>query len=107
MQVQPTSSPNPFTVIILILAICGAIADRHYKKEGGDRPDKSEKRGLAIVVALSVALLIMFDIRVRPDNVARAVGEGISYLACWLFAGWEAWRWRIRRDNPIFPTHEE
>jgi hypothetical protein len=105
MQVHTTS--NPLTAIILILAILGAIADRHYKKMGGDKPDKSEKRGLAIAVVLSVALLIMFAIKVRPDNLSRALGEWMGQLACWVFAGWEVWRWQIRRDNPIFPDHVE
>jgi uncharacterized membrane protein (UPF0136 family) len=105
MQVQPTS--NPLTGIILIVAICGAIADRHYKKMGGDRPDKSEKWGLAIAITVSVALLIMFAIRVRPDNLPRALGEWMGQLTCWVFAGWEAWRWQIRRHNPIFPNHVE
>jgi hypothetical protein len=103
MQVEPTSNSNPLAAIILILAIFGAIADRHYKKAGGDRPDKSEKRGLAIALIAAVGVVLILIIF---DN-AREAGLWTGRLAVLVFAVWEAWRWRIRRDNPIYPTDEE
>jgi len=93
--VQASNSPSPFTGIVLVLAILGAIADRHYKKIGGDRPIKAEKWGLAIAVAVCIALM--------GWGVAEALGVT---LAVWVFGGWEAWRWRVRRDNPIFPSYD-
>jgi peptidoglycan/LPS O-acetylase OafA/YrhL len=95
-----TPPPSPLLATALALAIGGAIADWRYKKSGGKRPDKSEKRGLTKATIVAAAVVLLIFIFESPEEA----GGWTATLALLLFAFWEASRWRIRRDNPIFPS---
>lgn len=86
---------NPGNFVLLVLAVWGAVVDNRYMAKGGRRPPK----GTAI--KLAVALVLIFVV----IGLRGASAESIGYLAGAFFvlgfAGYEAWRWYVRRTNPL------
>jgi hypothetical protein len=93
----PQNAPPPNIGMLVLLALCfwGAMRDRAYKKAGGIRPDRFEKRFL--VATILGAILILFVIGLRS---AGAAGTLTAVLAVTIFGVWEIHRLRIRKKSP-------
>ncbi|SRR5713101_5003866 len=93
--VEQQTIPNTGNLILLVLAVCGAIADNRYKARGGKKAPKGTV--LKLAVAFSI-LLVVFGLR-------DASLDSIIYLAVTFFvlgfAGYETWRWFVRKKNPV------
>jgi len=89
------AAPNTGNFILLVLAVWGALADNRYKAKSGKRAPKWTAVKLAAAFGL---LLIVFALR-------GASADSLAYLAGTFFvlgfAGYEAWRWFVRRNNPL------
>jgi uncharacterized membrane protein YoaK (UPF0700 family) len=87
--------PHIENFILLVLAVCGAVADNRYKARGGKRAPKGTV--LKLAVALSI-ILALFGVRGVSANSLGYLGGTFFVLG---FAGYELWRWFVRRKNPV------
>lgn len=92
----PSVNPNAGNFLLLILAVWGAVVDGRYKARGGKKPLKWA--ALKLAGAFGVLLVVLW--------LARGLsGDSVAYLAGLFFVlgffGYEAWRWSVRRSNPL------
>jgi uncharacterized membrane protein len=90
------AAPNTGNFVLLVLAVWGAVVDGRYKARAGKKPPKWAAPRLA--VAFGVLLITLW--------LARGLsGDSVAYLAGLFFVlgffGYEAWRWSVRRSNPL------
>ncbi len=89
------ATPHTENFILLVLAVCGAIADSRYKARGGMKAPKWT--ALKLAAAFGILLVII--------RLHGASEDSIIYLTATFFAlgfaGYEAWRWYVRRKNPV------
>lgn len=83
-------------LVLLAVAIWGAVVDRTYRKNGGRGPSRKSKWLFGIAVGLSAAITIL---SVLID--AETGGSLATLMATSLFALWELGRWRDRRKFPL------
>jgi hypothetical protein len=112
LQPSPPANSNPMIqvfLLMLVLAIAGAITDRQYRRKGGKKSTRRDKVYFTVTVAL-VAAMFGAAISIRavvvgesPFEIGYDMGSGIGPPAILLFAAWELGRWRVRRKNPL-PT---
>lgn len=92
-------SATPTDVLLLILAIWGAIVDSRYRHGGGKKPSKWDAIFfLTAALLMAVPLFIAFEL-LGPN--APALGFAFFEASILLFALWEVGRWRVRRRNPL------
>jgi hypothetical protein len=89
------AEPNAGNFILLVLAVCGAIVDSRYKARGGKRAPKWTVLRLAAAFGL---LLVVVGLRGASEDSIIYLTVTFSILG---FAGYEAWRWYVRRKNPV------
>ncbi len=89
------AAPNTENLILLVFAVCGAIADSYYKARGGKRAPKWTALKLAAAFGL---LLVVVGLRGASKDSIIYLTVTFSILG---FAGYEAWRWYVRRKNPV------
>jgi hypothetical protein len=85
-------------VILLILAIAGAVADWKYKKRGGTPSTFKDRLYFGIACGLCAAMFVILAI---SGGGAEAAGSLAALVGALLFVLWEAGRWRTRRKNPL------
>lgn len=95
---QPSAAPNTGNFVLLVLAVWGAIADSRYKAKGGKQTSKEGRKGLLIGLALCLILLVVLAIRGVGEDALIKYAVTLLLLA---FAGWEALRFWVRRNNPL------
>jgi hypothetical protein len=104
MILETLSPPSGFPVVLLILAIWGAVADRRYKRKGGKKSSNRDKVMFLIALVLIVALFVVLGlIGGSSADIGGMIGQASPVIAILLFALWELGRWRVRRNNPL-PT---
>jgi len=92
----------PMGAILLLMALCGAIADWRYLRRGGMPATRKQKQWIGIAVLLCIALLVILGLM---ETNAEGLGAVAGKLSVLLFAVWELSRWRVRRANPIRDMH--
>ena len=96
VQTPPPAPSNLGLLVVIMVCLFAARADRAYKKAGGVRPDKFEKRLLlGTVLACIVGEYLLF---LRSPG---ASGTLAPVLIVVIFGSWEINRYRIRRKNPL------
>lgn len=100
---QQNGGGDPGLLILLALAVWGAIADFNYRRRGGLKSTKTELICLLVAVVLCAGTLIALG---YAGASPEALGRTTPILAVMIFLLWEAGRWRVRRKNrlPVFPT---
>jgi hypothetical protein len=73
--VEQQTAPNTGNFILLVLAVCGAIADNRYKARGGKKAPKATVLKLAVAFSIILAL---FGIR-------EASADSLIYLSVTFF----------------------
>ena len=96
MQASQSTPHTPLLFVLLLLCIWGAAKDRTYKKAGGIRPDRFEKRLLLGTIAVCILLLVVIGLRSFLAAVDLTPGLAVAIFGCW-----EIHRWLIRRKNPV------
>ncbi len=91
--VEQQAVPNTGNFILLVLAVCGAIVDNRYKARGGKRAPKGTV--LKLAVALSIALVVF---GIRGASADSLIYLGVTFFLLG-FAGYETWRWFVRREE--------
>lgn len=86
-------------LVLLGLCLWAAMKDRAYKKAGGVKPDKFEKR--LLLATIGGCVLVLFLIGLRS---AGAAGTLTPVLAVVVLGAWEIQRWRVRRKRPAGGT---
>lgn len=102
MALLQSSSGSPgstMLLVILALAVMGAVADWKYHKAGG-RPSARSDRIVFWLLALLVAGAIALTEFTGWDPYG-ILGYVTVPLAAWLFLAWEIGRWRMRRKYPL------
>lgn len=89
------ASSNPGNFVLLVLAVWGAISDNRYTARGGKRAPKGSALKLA---AAFVVLLIIIGL---TGASAESLGSLAGLFFVLGFAAYEAWRWFVRRNNPL------
>jgi len=89
------AAPHTENFILLVLAVGGAIADSRYKARGGKRAPKWTALKLAAGFGL---LLLIIGLRGASEDTLIYLAVTFFVLS---FAGYEAWRWYVRRKNPV------
>jgi len=97
---MPASNPQQFSpptinLLLLVLAVCGAVADNRYKAKGGKMPRKWA--ALKLTAAFVLVLVVFALLGSSADSIA---GLSATFFA-FGFAGYEAWRLYVRRTNPL------
>jgi len=82
-------------LVLLLLAVWGAVADNLYKARGGKRAPKWTVLKLAAAFGL---LLVVIGLRGASED--RIIYLGVTFFVLG-FAGYEAWRLYVRRKNPV------
>jgi uncharacterized membrane protein len=90
---MPSSNPGNF--VLLVLAVWGAISDNRYTAKGGRRAPKGS--ALKLAAAFIVLLIVLGLSGTSVDSLASLAG--LFFVIG--FAGYEAWRWFVRRNNPL------
>lgn len=102
LLLQGSSSPSsPVAGLLLILAICGAVADFRYKRAGGKGPTRKDRWLFGSLVVLVVGAIALTEY-LGADRYG-ILGFTIVPLFVWFFAAWELGRWRMRRKYPLPP----
>jgi hypothetical protein len=96
---QPPPSGSPMLLLILALAIVGAITDWKYHKAGG-KPSSRTDRSLFWSIALLITGAIALTEFAGWDPYG-ILGNVIPGLFAWLFLAWEIGRWRMRRKYSL------
>jgi hypothetical protein len=92
------AAPNTGNFILLVLAVCGAVADNRYKAKGGKRDPKTDWRYLSLGVAIVLAIFVLLGYRgVSAGTLVALTGN----LIVWAFAAYELRRLFVRRSNPV------
>ena len=100
---------NPFKQILtllLLLAVCGAVADWQYVRKGGVRSGKRDRVLVWTVAAIFVPIVIFYGyslerIGVPRESAAGSTGELIGHFFMLVFIAYEFLRWRVREKHPI------
>ena len=101
MILQETPPPSPLPGAVLILAICGAIADWRYRRKGGRKSSKRDKILFLIAVASVGVLFATFWFLGGSEGAGPAIQADVLIpLVVVLFGTWELGRWRVRRKYP-------
>jgi hypothetical protein len=87
--------PNTGNLILLVLAVCGTIADNRYKARGGKRAPKGAVLKLAVVFSI-----ILASFGIRGASADSLIYLGVTFFVLG-FAGYETWRWFVRKKNPV------
>lgn len=95
---MPTSTSNPGSGVLFVLALWGAFADWHYVKKGGKPAPKGTWKGL-LISAVFVTLVLVF-LRWRGAS-PEALGFLIGTLLITSFVFYEGYRLFVRIRNPI------
>jgi hypothetical protein len=96
---QSSNSGSPMLLLVVALAVVGAIADWNYHKAGG-KPSSRRDRTIFWVIALAVVGAIALT-EISGWDPFGILGYVTVPLAAWLFLAWEIGRWRMRRKHPI------
>jgi len=83
---------GPTLLLLLLLAIVGAILDSEYKRRGGTKPTATHKRYFAVAAGLCLTVTVLAALY----SPVAAADMTILFLVT-LFALWEVGRWRVRR----------
>ena len=81
--VEQQAVPNTGNLILLVLAVCGAIADNRYKARGGKRAPKGAVLKLAVASSI---ILVLFG--VRGASADSLIYLGVTFFVLG-FAGYE------------------
>lgn len=99
-MVAPPTAPNTGNLLLLILAVCGAIADNRYKAKGGRRESKGWWKAFLVFLGFVAALFVYLGYHGAD---AGTFGTLTGNLFVWTFAGYELRRFLVRRANPLAP----
>jgi uncharacterized membrane protein len=89
------ASSNPGNFVLLVLAVWGAISDNRYTAKGGKPAPKGS--ALKLAAAFIVLFIVLGLSGTSVDSLASLAG--LFFVIG--FAGYEAWRWFVRRNNPL------
>src|SRR5712692_3482683 len=81
--VEQQTVPNTGNFILLVLAVCGAVADNRYKAKGGKRTQKGAVLKLAVVVSVILALFW-----IRGASADSLIYLGVTFFVLG-FAGYD------------------
>ncbi len=100
-----TPAFNPLPLVVLVLAILGALSDWRYKRKGGKKPGRRAKiifrTGLALVSALLVIMLMLaYRNPAATEKITESGAAAITGIGITLFGIWEFYRWMVRSKNP-------
>jgi uncharacterized membrane protein YoaK (UPF0700 family) len=93
--VEQQAVPNTGNLILLVLAVCGAVADNRYKARSGKRAPKGTLLKLAVAFSIILALF-----GIRGASADSLIYLGVTFFVLG-FAGYEVWRWFVRKKNPV------
>jgi hypothetical protein len=105
LQSQPQSAPfSPAPVVLLALAIIGAVSDRRYLKAGGRPPSKNDRIVSSCLAGVLLVFLIWLGFR---GASAEALGRLTGFLLVLYWFAWEFGRSRMRRKYPLVKPKSE
>ncbi len=99
-MVAPQSGPNTGNLLLLVLAVCGTIADGRYKAKGGKRESKNWWKVFLVFVGFVIVVFVYLGYHGAD---AETFGALTGDLVVWAFAGYELRRFFVRRFNPLAP----
>jgi hypothetical protein len=99
-MVAPQTGYNTRNFLLLVLAVCGTIADSRYKAKGGKRESKNWKK--VFLVFLGFVFVVFVYLGYHGAD-AETIGALTGDLVVWTFAGYELRRFFVRRAFPLAP----
>ena len=100
MMVVPQTGPNAGNLLLLVLAVCGAVVDNRYKARGGRRESKDWWK---VFLAFLGFVGVVFMYLGYHGADAGTYGTLTGNLVVWTFAGYELRRFLVRRASPLAP----
>ena len=96
---QSSNDGSPVLLLVIVLAIAGAVADWKYHKAGGKPSSRRDRIFFWSLALLIVAAIALTEFAGWDPNGILAFT--VIPLTAWLSLAWEIGRWRMRRKYPL------
>ena len=97
-MVAPQTECHTGNFLLLVLAVCGTIADSRYKAKGGKRESKNWRKVFLVFVGFVIVVFVYLGYHGAD---AGTIGALTGELVVWTFAAYEVRRFFVRRFNPL------